>query len=94
MKAIEIKKTCGVSPTQFEIKLEDGRMIYFRFRWGYLSIKVSPSPTNNIIDAVRGKEIFGEQISDPYDGCLENGKALDYMHKAGIEINPLLILDY
>lgn len=33
-----LTQTCGACPSQWEGELEDGRMLYIRYRWGYLSI--------------------------------------------------------
>lgn len=58
-------------PAQWEGKLEDGRMIYIRYRHGYLSIRVSPAPSDDIMDAVGAKEIYGELIGNGADGDME-----------------------
>lgn len=68
MKVVSLKQTCSACPTQYEGKLDDGRMIYVRYRWGYLSIRVSPAPTNNVMDAVEGEEVFGKGMGGDYDG--------------------------
>jgi len=74
---------CSACPTQYSIKLEDGRMAYFRYRWGYLSILVSAGPTDDIFAAVGGQEVFGEQISDDMDGYMPLEVAEKYLTEAG-----------
>lgn len=67
----EIIKTCDSSPQQYEILLENGHRLYFRYRWGTLTITISPFPTEKIEDAVSGEEIYciepvniGEYLTD------------------------------
>ena len=57
-------------PTQFEGTLEDGRTFYIRYRWGYFSFKASYNKSNDVMDAVRGEEIFGERVGGEFDGAL------------------------
>ena len=64
MKVKNIKNTCGACPSQWEGNLDDGRMIYIRYRWGYLSIRVSNNPSNDVYDAVDGEEVFGKQVDE------------------------------
>ena len=71
-----LMQTCNACPAQWEGWIEDVRMIYVRFRWGYLSVNISNEPTENVYDAVGGKEIFGRQLSDNLDGCLDIDKLI------------------
>lgn len=70
-KIKELEKTCWACPSQWEGFLEDGRAIYIRYRWGYLSIRISKDETNEIQDAVCGEEIFGRQVGDGFGGVIE-----------------------
>ena len=74
MKVKTIEQTCYACPSQWEIKLEDGRMVYVRYRWGYLSARLSPNKTDDIMDAVSGKEIFGKTIGDKLDGYISESR--------------------
>lgn len=67
MKIKNLKMTCGACPSQWEGELVDGRQLYIRYRWGYLSVRVSDGPTDN---AVGGEEIFGQEVGDDLDGCM------------------------
>jgi len=73
-KVNKIIRTCSACPSQWEGTLSDGRMIYIRYRWGFLTVSVSDGPTNSIDDAVKGYKIYSEQIGDPLDGILGYGK--------------------
>lgn len=72
-----IEKTCFACPSQWEGFLENGKAIYIRYRWGYLSIRISDDVTYDIDDAVCGKEIYGKQIGEEYDGVIELDTVLD-----------------
>jgi hypothetical protein len=63
--------TCGDCPSQWEVSLENGKMMYIRYRWGYLSVRISPDETKDIYDAVGGEEVYGNQLSDGLDGVLD-----------------------
>jgi len=68
LKIREIEQTCSACPSQWEATLDDGRMLYFRYRWGVLRISISERPTRDIMDAVGGNEIF-MKVSDE-DFCV------------------------
>ena len=69
LKINHIKKTCDACPTQWEGTLEDGRMIYVRYRWGCLEISLSAKPTTDIFEAVSGGYIFDERVGkSSWDG--------------------------
>jgi hypothetical protein len=69
-KITELKQTCLVSPSQWEGKIDTGNTIYIRYRWGKLSIFISYRPSEDIISAINGYEIFSCMIGDSYDGHL------------------------
>ncbi len=71
MKVKKIVETCSACPSQWEGSLEDGRTLYIRYRHGYLSIRLSPEPTNDVMKAVGGEEIFGTEHGGAWDGCLD-----------------------
>lgn len=42
-----------------------------RYRWGYLSIRVSLTPSSDVFSAVGGHEVYGKQLGEEYDGLLK-----------------------
>ena len=70
--------TCSACPSQWEGKLEDGRAIYIRYRWGNLTASVSKEPTENLDEAVSGECIYDEIIDDPKGGTLSTEEMLNY----------------
>lgn len=79
-KVIKLEKTCDACPSQWELTLEDGRMVYVRFRWGNFTANISPSPTTQISDAVSGESLLSlENFSDSLDGYLEESKMIEIL---------------
>lgn len=63
------KFTCAACPVQAEGKLEDGRMWYFRSRWGSWSMRVSENPTDEVQDAVGGEWVASGDVGEgDFDG--------------------------
>ena len=78
-KVKKLIKTCEGYPSQWEVELEDGRMIYIRYRWGVLDVRISEHSTNDINDAVRGKSIYKECVGGIFDGVMEDEKMLLFL---------------
>jgi hypothetical protein len=68
MKIADLTQTCSACPSQWEFTTDGDRNAYVRYRWGYLSVRISKEPGG---DAVRGIEILGRQIGDEWDGVLD-----------------------
>jgi hypothetical protein len=86
LKIKTLNKTCWGCPTQYEGVLEDGRMIYARYRWGHLTISVSPKPTNDIYEAVEGELIYDSQSEDEWDGVMDDLIFKEHLKKIKIEL--------
>lgn len=82
-----ITQTCDGCPSQWEIKLTDERMVYVRYRWGQLSIRISEKETDDIYDAVNGKEIYKQVLSYGLDGFLDEKEMLDHLAKVLPDVN-------
>jgi len=78
MKIKNLVQTCEACPSQWEAETLDGRGVYIRFRWGFLSISVSDNPGEHGLD---GKEIYGEQLSDNLDGVISWSKVSRIIEK-------------
>jgi len=75
----KLERTCFACPSQWEGELEDGRMIYIRYRWGCLEVSISGNATDDISDAVKGETIFQEYIGGDYDGVMDNEEMLSIL---------------
>lgn len=58
LKVVNLVMTCLACPSQWEGYLEDGRMVYIRYRHGFGTVRVSKEPTENIHDAVLGEVVL------------------------------------
>lgn len=67
-KIIYLKQTCSFCPSQFEGKLDDGRCVYIRYRFGVLRAGVGKT-INDCIDSDMYKDIVFDS-GDEYDGCM------------------------
>jgi hypothetical protein len=65
-----VVKSCDACPSQWEIKLRDSRMVYARYRWGLLTVSISPKPTEDIMDAVCGEEALVVRAGNALDGFM------------------------
>ena len=76
LKTIELKQTCEFCPSQWEAKLKNGKMLYIRYRHGYLTVRTSIKKTNDIFDAVRGDYLFSKVIGDSLGGTMDTEEML------------------
>ena len=69
MRIVQLEKTCGACPSQWEGKLDNGEYLYVRYRWGSLQVGIGTS----IGDAVSNSTHL-VQLGDGLDGSLGEGK--------------------
>ncbi len=70
IKIKNLKQTCGACPSQWEFETFDNRMVYVRYRYGYLSVRLG-EPNEGIDSAVGGFEFIGEFIGNCMDGVCD-----------------------
>jgi hypothetical protein len=63
MKVLEMKRTCSAFPDQYELKLEDGRIIYLRLRNECFTGEISREASDNASDAIWGILLFRKELS-------------------------------
>jgi len=64
-----ITQTCGACPSQWEGRLDDGRYLYVRYRFGTLRCSVGPTLDDAIFsDAM--ETVYIEQAGDDLDGFM------------------------
>jgi len=78
----KIQKTCDCCPSQWEITLKDGKMVYVRYRWGHLTIRISKDKTNKIEDAINGIIIYHKQLGNGFDGYMKTRVMKRYLKAA------------
>ena len=77
MKALYVHMTCFSYPSQWRAKLEDGRMLYARYRWNNLTMQVSHSPTDDMLDVYDGITIFDQDQKLDSDGEMSTEQLQD-----------------
>lgn len=83
LKVTELAMTCSACPSQWEGKVEDGRHLYVRYRWGGLSCGVGPTFDDAVgagwKDNEDGELLFAAQIGGAYDGVMSTEEMLGYL---------------
>lgn len=67
----ELEKTCQACPSQWEGRLDDGRHVYVRYRWGTLQVGVGDTP-----DAAIGNRKAVWDSGDEYHGVMDTDTML------------------
>jgi hypothetical protein len=70
-RVVELVMTCEMSPAQWEGRTNDGRRIYVRHRWDYLSVRLGPPGDDDVMSAVGGEEIVGLTVDLDADDSAE-----------------------
>jgi len=87
MKLLHVTRTSIACPSQWEGVLDNGCMLYVRYRHGGLSINKSKEPTDDIYEAVNGEELLYEVVGE--DGLMWWKELLPYLVKAGVDAEHL-----
>ena len=69
MIVTELEMTCSACPSQWEGRLEDGRFLYARYRWGYLSVTVAD--TLDLAIRGDGEILASKDIGGGLDGVMD-----------------------
>jgi hypothetical protein len=68
MKLIELTRTCSDCPTQWDGRLDDGRVVYIRYRHERLSIKVGPVDGDYLNSGPNWITVFEAEAEEPLAG--------------------------
>ena len=90
MTVKNLVQTCGGCPSQWEFVTDGDRNVYVRYRWGYLSVRVSYEAGG---DAVRGVEILGREIGDSLAGILDWEEVLELIKDIDVDATLRSILN-
>ena len=63
----ELVQTCDSCPSQWEGRIEDGRHVYIRYRWGRLQVGIA----DTLDEAIRNK-VHVSRLGGPFDGILSD----------------------
>jgi hypothetical protein len=91
-KLMTLKRTCIACPSQWEGTLENGRVIYARYRYGELSVGVG----NDIDEAVRNgmsdQALYADHIGDGLDGFMDFQELKVHLLEL-LEFSPHLVVE-
>lgn len=65
-----LTKTCPACPSQWEGTLDDGRVLYARYRWGGLSVGLGEGIDEAVHNGRTEESLFNEQLGDGLDGFM------------------------
>lgn len=68
-KIVKLEMTCGACPSQWDAETDQGKYVYIRYRYGYLSASVSGETLT--------KDVYGEYIGGPLDGVLSTEEMME-----------------
>jgi hypothetical protein len=71
VRVSKLTQTCTKSPTQWEGRTSDGRQVYVRYRWGWLTIGIGQTLDEAVINE---KNLFERQLGEKQDGDLDYAK--------------------
>lgn len=71
-----LTETCRSCPSQWEGMTEDGRAVYVRYRWGYLSVGVGRTLREAVDASCSDDEWFGVEIGGGYSGDISEDDML------------------
>jgi len=77
IKIVRLVKTCEACPSQWDTWDADGREIYIRYRWGWLTVvRASASKPNDPLGK-DAEEIFVSKIGNGFDGDMDESQLED-----------------
>lgn len=69
-RVISLKKTCAACPSQWDGLTDDNRKVYYRYRWGWLTVTTGAIGDMSEYAAVRGNKVFSAELADSLHGIL------------------------
>jgi hypothetical protein len=77
-----LTKTCPGCPSQWEGTLDDGRVMYARYRWGGLSVGLGKGLDEAVENSWSEDSLFDEHLGDGLDGFMSSDELR--MHLSGL----------
>lgn len=70
LRGASVEQTCGACPAQWEGTLADGRLVYVRYRHGWLAVGLGDTLEEAVERAMDDRVEFLAQLGDENDGWL------------------------
>ena len=91
-KVVALRKTCLACPSQWEGTLEDGRVVYARYRHGALSVGVGDDIDEAIRNGMSDHALYADYVGDGLDGFMDFDELKTNLHGL-LEFPPKLVID-
>jgi len=75
-----LKKTCIACPSQWEGTLDDGRVLYVRFRWGELTAGLGERLEDAVKNSRSEDTLLLEHVGDGLDGFMKSEEMRGHLH--------------
>jgi hypothetical protein len=79
-KVVALRKTCIACPSQWEGALDDGRVIYVRYRHGRLSVGTGDDIDAAIRNASSDNALYADCVGDGLDGFMDFKELRTHLH--------------
>ena len=74
----KVMKTCDACPSQWEGTTDAGKVVYVRYRWGYLSISIGDTMTQAIRREGPENSVFEKEIGNGLDGFITYDELMEH----------------
>jgi hypothetical protein len=91
-KVVGLKRTCTACPSQWEGTLEDGRVIYARYRHGALSVGIGDDVDQAVHNGWTDDAIYADYVGDGFDGYMDFEELRTHLYGL-LEFQPDLIVE-
>lgn len=88
----DLKKTCIACPSQWEGTLEDGKVVYARYRHGTLSVGVGHDIDEAIRNGMSDHALYAGFVGDGLDGFMGFEELKTHLHGL-LEFSPKLVVE-
>jgi len=79
-KVVALKRTSLACPSQWEGALEDGRVVYVRFRHGELSVGAGDDIEEAVRNGMSDQALFADHAGDGLDGFMDFEELKVHLH--------------
>lgn len=80
LKVVALKQTSIACPSQWEGVLEDGRVIYARYRWGELSVGLGDGVAEAVRNGMSDDALYADPVSGGLDGYMDLEELKAHLH--------------
>lgn len=79
-EVVALKKTSIACPSQWEGTLDDGRVVYARYRHGELSVGVGDAIEGAVRNSTSDQALYADHVGDGLDGFMDFEELKVHLH--------------